>query len=413
MENSLGEYADLAALDAVVSGHQTTTQSLSPTLILRTSLYPNPSRPVTTILMLTLRKLASEPKDRVFALHSVFQRLGARLSAPDYDRNIEDVFCEATRLAIGQDKSLCILSYVNDLNKPQTWPSWVPAWSETIGPSPVEVNCFNAAGTSRPSYSFSPDGWRLTVRGTVVDTVMMKTERSPMLGMRSMMAPEEGDIADARGTEAKIKAYQDWIKTFHMFSTLSTITGTNKYGDRSKHDKAFIRVLLQDFTTIPGSYTQQQEVFDAYLNWKRYLSATLLGTLFPMSKIEADLRPHDEKASRLPESLHHLTQTNEWKILRAIEEDPNTAKFERQVILGNRSKTFFATKGGYYGTAPSSIQFGDSLVLVSGLQVPLIMRAVGEGQSEFKLLGPAYVQGVMYGEVWPRGENQLKEFTIV
>jgi len=34
-------------------------------------------------------KLASEPKDRIFSLISVFERCGIHITAPDYDRSMD------------------------------------------------------------------------------------------------------------------------------------------------------------------------------------------------------------------------------------------------------------------------------------------------------------------------------------
>ena len=58
---------------------------------------------------------------------------------------------------------------------------------------------------------------------------------------------------------------------------------------------------------------------------------------------------------------------------------------------------------GYYGIGPYETQAGDVLVIFIRAQVPYILRRYSEGNS-FRLVGEAYVHGVMDGEA-------MKDFT--
>ena len=109
----------------------------------------------------------------------------------------------------------------------------------------------------------------------------------------------------------------------------------------------------------------------------------------------------------------YLTNTNEWNIYEAIQQDPSAALFHNHVALGTRAKLFFVTENGYYGTASATIECNDYVVLVSGLQVPLIVRPTEGKAGHYKLLGPAFVNGMMSGELWPETEEDLVDLTIV
>ncbi|RGP72899.1 hypothetical protein FLONG3_6537 [Fusarium longipes] len=58
-------------------------------------------------------------------------------------------------------------------------------------------------------------------------------------------------------------------------------------------------------------------------------------------------------------------------------------------------RRFFGTEKGRMGMGTCAAEIGDSIVLLSGCNTPLIMRQSGNG---WKLVGECYVHGVMYGE---------------
>jgi hypothetical protein len=74
------------------------------------------------------------------------------------------------------------------------------------------------------------------------------------------------------------------------------------------------------------------------------------------------------------------------------------------------AKLNFKTKGGWNGVGPGSMRAGDTLVLISGLCVPMLLRKVGLG---FEVVGLARVSGIMQGEAWPNDDPQLDRFTLV
>ena len=56
------------------------------------------------------------------------------------------------------------------------------------------------------------------------------------------------------------------------------------------------------------------------------------------------------------------------------------------------------TTNGWLGLAPKACRVGDVVALFRGGRVPLVLRANGAGK--WKLVGAAYVHGVMYGEAF-------------
>lgn len=61
------------------------------------------------------------------------------------------------------------------------------------------------------------------------------------------------------------------------------------------------------------------------------------------------------------------------------------------------------------GSVPHMTEVGDRIVILNGSNVPLVLRPV---EDHYKLIGPCYVHGIMYGEAWPEDEETLEWFSI-
>ena len=67
---------------------------------------------------------ASNPKDKVFGVHALLQRLGIQLPAPDYTKSVSQIFGEAA-LAIHRKRGcLKLRHYFDPLDNPHSLPSW-------------------------------------------------------------------------------------------------------------------------------------------------------------------------------------------------------------------------------------------------------------------------------------------------
>lgn len=73
------------------------------------------------------------------------------------------------------------------------------------------------------------------------------------------------------------------------------------------------------------------------------------------------------------------------------------AGFEKYAL----GRKFFITKKGYFGLASKEVKAGDNVAVILGSDVPFILRACGrvEGKRNWQMIGEAYVDGIMDGEV--------------
>ncbi|KAK4064350.1 hypothetical protein Trihar35433_7867 [Trichoderma harzianum] len=93
-------------------------------------------------------------------------------------------------------------------------------------------------------------------------------------------------------------------------------------------------------------------------------------------------------------------------------------RFERGAAWAAHNRRVFRTKTGYYGLAHRLIREGDVCCVFPGLRVPFVLRPVGRngGGLAYKLVGDAYVHGVMRGEALTMlkgGEAVLQMIRII
>lgn len=78
---------------------------------------------------------------------------------------------------------------------------------------------------------------------------------------------------------------------------------------------------------------------------------------------------------------------------------------------------FCVTSRGYMGMVPAHSEKGDKVSVLFGADVPLIMRQISEtGGRHFRLIGAAYVYGIMHGEAMDeldKGNLQQQTFTLI
>ena len=70
----------------------------------------------------------------------------------------------------------------------------------------------------------------------------------------------------------------------------------------------------------------------------------------------------------------------------------------------------FFCSGGYFGMGSPLVQEGDKLILVAGLQFPIVIRKV---EDCWRFVGPAYVHGVTVKEFWPKDGEEMEMVTLV
>lgn len=298
---------------------------------------------------------ASEPRDKVFALYGILQRLGAYLEAPNYLRPIEDIYLEASVVAIRTDRSLRVLEGLTGESN-FNLPSWSPDWSDHQHITNVaEWTDHKASGSSETQFSIS--GSELVTYGLIVDIV-----RQEHIAFAATSFLVEADTL----AESLIEPLRD-----------PSNVPTELYLDLL--EKMFLNIWGKSYIRNPRDYAHREWVQN-----------------------DAEKRTDKRTVCRL--------------IGYRYDKEPTEAVIKRSALLHANlcrrldRKTLFQTRDGRLGIASRNIKTGDSIVLLQGCNLPMVVRAE---RNEWKLVAPAYItaDGIMDGKLW-KSNGSLQSFSF-
>ncbi|KAK5169173.1 uncharacterized protein LTR77_006482 [Saxophila tyrrhenica] len=291
---------------------------------------------------------ASDERDRVYALHKLFQGPLPPSLLPDYRRPLVELMCEATRRAfidVDGNLDLGVLHHVHHASQQElelsAWPSWVPTWTEyhnDPGTFP-ESFCAGAHSPRAPDASDTDSSAELVVRGCVVGTVDTVTDA---LSDRVFQCWE--------GLDTWIQSVEERIDQW----------------DRHRNEpsrKRLLSAVLEAATSENGTANQD-----------------------PKTGLECLLQHLREKGIPPP-------------ALAPDEEDAVATRARSmydKIWLYGIERLVFGTHTGSLGLGPALTRKGDVVVAVPGSPWPLVLRPHAE--RGFRFVGEAYVYGVMYGE---------------
>jgi len=399
---------------------------------------------LTEILAEGRNQTVSKPKDAVFGIYGMVRLLGIPFPVPDYRKSIERIYLEATKAAITADKSLSVLLETSESENRSSLPSWVPDWNSGLDHTicvrnitgKSGISYFKAARDSSARFKFLNEDRILRVRGLVVDKIVDCAEVSfQHSDYYAGLHLKRSSSLNTWFEPLQLGAYEifrDWM---------ATASALPSYHSGEKVECAFRRTLTLDYTN--WAEAAHLHHFNERAGFNHWLQSQLLGNRFRPAierkglsvhfnynhEFEKDLlasigqRKSTIKQSQaenngLPSHLRPTTPLGSSRILpyNAAEfailsnrRNENAMTFQKLAISHSLGMLFFTTEAGYMGKGLLSIRSGDVIVLIAGVDVPMIAR---KSSSTYRLQGPAYVHGIMHGEKWPRDESTLIDIKI-
>jgi hypothetical protein len=324
------------------------------------------SSPSVSIVLLGARSLqATEPRDKVFALHGLLQRLNASLESPDYTKSIWEIYVNTAAAAISIDGSLRILGGLTGSSN-LNLPSWCPDWSDHQHITEVaEWQNHKATGESKPQFGIKK--LELSITGSVVDLVCEEHFTFPptsILHEGNNLTETLSDHFDSPGS-IPIHCYEILLHSFSL--------------DIWKN--VDIKVLGIEIN---------------YFNFIRRDSEGMMES--------------KNFVGRARSAFYKLITSERW--------NPRPGKLPHQYWpylhagLCRRldRKKLFRTQHGRLGIASPETKVGDSILLLQGCNLPMVARADGEN---WRLIAPAYIQqdGMMDGKLWETA--RLRQFIFL
>ncbi|KAJ6789722.1 hypothetical protein PWT90_00586 [Aphanocladium album] len=304
--------------------------------------------------------MASDPRDRVFALMQLASDLqDFDKGFVDYAKSTEQVYHQTTATFLKQGH-VDVLSFCQFPKRWTNLPSWVVDWDTQVrSPAAREpwFSKFCASGDSSSKQSIShPQLGHATLRGVTVDTVR-----------------EYSAIWDPNwSVPLDHKAAASFIRDIKALCARSP-----RIRSREEHVDA-LRIAICDGVGFNDMEMDQD-----------------LGTY--LSVVEEgfeDFEAADDCEDKI-QGQGAASDCDFWygEGLRRL-----------------HTRRPFLTSTGFVGLCPSHVAVGDIVCIFYGGQAPYIIRAVGDGT--YRLVGEAYVHGIMYGE-FLKGEPASKAFTLV
>jgi hypothetical protein len=336
---------------------------------------------------------ASDPRDLIYSLIGLLEESEAAKLVPDYTLSTEAVFARVCKHMLDQG-SLEFLYEAGCPRKNFNLPSWVPDWTvlrldPTIG-RPVSSNKkpnYCASGNSCCVALMTHDAEILEIEGSLVD-VISYTGCVPWI-------PDQGSSSGA--ADAEQLDFAGWLRESLEMTSEILSSGHNTSTSEDQQDtllaSTHMRTLLMD------------NLYDAH----RHPKDEQPDGMFSLDDYHAfmDVLYNDPKGFQ-----HKDNDRNFWKAMHESSDDTfRTYEFQRAVTRQCYSRRFCATDGGRIGQIPYWAEDKDEIWVFPGLQVPVVLRK--DSGLRYRLVGEAYIHGIMFGEISDTLIGKLKRIQLL
>lgn len=315
-----------------------------------------------------IRKLlpvgAGNPRDKVYAFRGLLKNTLGEV-AVNYTQPVATVFTSATKRYIEAHSDLDILyEAVRNPTKLGELPSWALDWAvkdlnDLMFLPGLIMRSACASDRSEPYFQFSESFMTVRLKGKKIGEVGRHA---------GTFCPTEGFTAAADSNRG-LRLNADWNQGLRTLSEF---------------------ILADDTDNIIPSTAQEQ-----YRAFRRLLLRYVKGQPTLSFALSMFFDPDADAAQSLQraQSAEGLDRGIPMHIAGALS-----------------GGMLFLTTEGRFALGYCVVQPGDLICVFAGLGMPFIVRPKGPS---FTLVGYAYVDGVMDGELWPKDEDGLTRWEIV
>ena len=322
---------------------------------------------------------ATDKRDKVYSLLGLVGRYAQEKDEllPRYreDQSVAETYIDAAICILRDSDDLRLLSCVDgprfQRHETGRLPSWVPDWSCELPTGQRATTGYEPYSASGSLIMRKPEidlpNLTLTLRGLWVDRITKAGEVTDQI-IHGMPFPRWLDIFDA-------------METQYPHPCADADGGESKL-------HAFWRTIFAN----------------AYKNPKRRIprTTTLAGAFVTFLEMSVPIGRPRWWASRVSQMISTIQENWDSGASNAPEEDayrPEGVAYE-PIFFHPARLRLFLTETGYLGLGTECLEEGDSVWIVPGSRVPLILRATNTDVSHnsFTLVGGTYLHGVMYGE---------------
>ncbi|KAH8817198.1 heterokaryon incompatibility protein-domain-containing protein [Xylogone sp. PMI_703] len=386
-------------------------------------------KPLSLELLLTYSRYfqATQAQDHVFGLLGIWKfsqgvKELPKDRTPDYSLSKEHdfvarIFTQYSWLIIRDTGDLNILSLVDDVSTRQQkdLPSWVPDYSVGFHVHPL-------AGVPRPD----PEHQRWSAsKGLPFEVPLQKDPKK---------LPVKGILFD---TIEEVAATYSELMDQHQINSLLALLArypAEKYPDGSSPIDAFWRTLIKETFRQRPADGEARDAFPNLIIWhvgmledgvdgyeeEEGVNQNQMSTLFDKTTATiGEINSRFKDGAVIPD-MNIIHNTIEW--INNLEPgsaergklDRDSDDISEAFRVAYSCRKLFRTKRNYFGIAAESLAAGDKVWILAGAAVPLILRpAENGGNEEWKVIGEAYIHGIMNGEaVRDAGEKSQQIYLV-
>jgi hypothetical protein len=344
---------------------------------------------------------SEDPRDKIYALHGLMKDDMNPLLQPDYSKPAAEVFANAARHLIAVEKSLDILCGHQLQPRLEGLPSWVPDFRHfglqtgVLVPAWGRNTIYHASLSEIPQLPGSllpPQAWEtLAVTGIFLDTV---ASVSDLLALGLEQDVQGFGSSEKLWAKALMESQKLIPEEFEAIKSISDLVSTyfDFYHDLDR-ETFWTRKpnILQQIRSLTGkAYHQSSEAASLHF---QYLMTLLCGRTPPEARCNrAELEEHMTRAC-IPNAAGIKTLENLCQSL----------------VAGTRHRRLIITArdGIQLGAAPEETQKDDVVCVLTGCNVPVILRRTTEPDA-YQFIGECYFHDFMDGEALAlRDEGKL------
>lgn len=360
---------------------------------------------VSEILLSGRSKMVSNPRDKVYALYGILEAYGVDLPHPDYDTSVERVFEQVTTAVMKYDKSISILKHACSSLLPL---SWVPDFRfQKMDQFPP--GRFAASPRSRPVFRFANS--ELHVLGhSKIHIIATRLDPLPQNDLRDHSSPsllnkyagfdKDSEFLSLLNRVRVIQTFRDWAARVLDVDTHQI--SPRDWAERTKGRKAAKASRLKEFGTALALGSQDSGLQQGIFTWLSYILAGIDDICPLLKETEKDRNHYGIHSAEHPDFLGWISY---W-----LFNEPVVGRTHNYICQLLEGRIMIVTDRGYMGFTSPLAEPGYNIVILSGLDVPMVVRATHQ-KSKYKLIAPIYLQDAMDGELAMMPE--WKMYTIV
>jgi hypothetical protein len=360
-------------------------------------------------LYMTHGLFASDARDHVYAILGISD-VGLVV---DYTKSVNTVYTDAALLCMKESMIVSILHTAGigaiwDQNDNSLLPSWVPDWHAASKQEYYDSAAF-------PSFEHFNAG------GQGCEHLLAISEPNMTLCCTGIATDLPLRICPAYRFREEIQDHQ-------ILTDLCTLTAHRGYPTGVPRLQVMIRVLLGDIQQaermVPGSFLFQDIAAGFFYHVSMQYAASKVngGDITEREAVShfRDLIDSPEDMAYDKFLLDQLLKSPgyphspRWESLNELMDrgKETRAKYLQQSIKPFKNRRIFYTAKGYMGTGPIGMRETDTIWVLRGCNVPVVLRKVS---SRWRLVGTCFILGIMDGEVMgavDRGDKTLESIEI-